>query len=220
MSDEPSQYTYTIPVRITPDDVTDLGLVASGEDSNYFTAAGMNITLDSFSLNSTARSVFTVGAMTSYEGRKAVSITPTKEGGGYLEAVLTGGLKVGIMIISFDIEGDGTSDNPFIVDSPETLKIIGDLPYNLFWKQTQNIEIEVSDYNELGGMFYNEGKGFKPIGSLAYPFEGHYDGDGYIISGLYINDPAESYVGLFGSVGEGASLKNIHVEISEMPGLS
>lgn len=220
MIDEPSQLTYTIPVKIMTDSATDLGLVTSGEYQNFISAAGLNITLDSFSLNQSGQSVFNVNSLVIHEDRKSVSITPIKAGGGYLEAVLTAGLKVGIMILSFEIEGSGVFDNPFIVDSPEVLKIISDLPYDLHWKQTQDIEIDDSHYDQNGGVFYNDGKGFKPIGNDSYPFEGHYDGDGYVISGLYINDPEQSNVGLFGKVDEGASLKNIHLEISEMPNLS
>ncbi len=62
--------------------------------------------------------------------------------------------------------------------------------------------------------------GFVPIGSLAMPFNGHFDGNwgsvGTVnqfsegrISGIAINRPNQNYVGLFGVTGANAVLSNI-----------
>lgn len=50
-----------------------------------------------------------------------------------------------------------------------------------------------------------------PIGSEAVPFMGTFDGGGHEISGLYINTNA-GFQGLFGSVGEGGTVKNLTVD--------
>ncbi|WP_188128075.1 GLUG motif-containing protein [Halorubrum xinjiangense] len=44
--------------------------------------------------------------------------------------------------------------------------------------------------------------GFEPIGDKSAPFTGSFDGAGHVISNLTIDRPTESYVGLFGALGE------------------
>ena len=50
--------------------------------------------------------------------------------------------------------------------------------------------------------------GFSPIGNLSTPFTGRFDGQGYTITGLTINRPATSYVGLFG-YGLNSDIRNV-----------
>lgn len=56
-----------------------------------------------------------------------------------------------------------------------------------------------ADY-EKGGDFYNSGKGWEPIGTLATPFKGTFNGNGYSIVNLQINNPNETHQGLFGYI--------------------
>ena len=66
----------------------------------------------------------------------------------------------------------------------------------------------LADNIDLSG--YQTGEGWTPIGTSANPFKGAFDGNGYVISNLYINtNAATSGVGLFGV---GDVLKNIGVE--------
>ncbi len=53
-----------------------------------------------------------------------------------------------------------------------------------------------------------------PIGTQAKPYVGSFDGQGYTISGLYANNSAISYVGLFGATAADCVIKNINVENS------
>ena len=48
-----------------------------------------------------------------------------------------------------------------------------------------------------------------PVGDSSTPFKGTFDGDGHKITGLKIN--TGSYIGLFGYVGEGATIKNVNL---------
>ncbi len=57
-------------------------------------------------------------------------------------------------------------------------------------------DIDLSGYGEN----WNDGKGWVPIGSDVNPFKGSFDGGGKTITGLYINDSALDYAGLFGCV--------------------
>ena len=58
--------------------------------------------------------------------------------------------------------------------------------------QTANIDLGVSPWNV--------GEGWEPIGSEDNPFYGTYNGDGYQISGLKIDRPDDTNVGLFGYI--------------------
>jgi hypothetical protein len=69
---------------------------------------------------------------------------------------------------------------------------------------------------------WNAGKGFLPIGSDATPFIGTLNGNGYTISGLFINSGATN-IGFFGTVGLGGLIENINltsVNISGAGGIS
>jgi len=58
------------------------------------------------------------------------------------------------------------------------------------------------------GALYNAGAGFEPVGTIATPFTGVFDGNGYTITGLKINRPATNYIGLFG-VCRNVEIKNV-----------
>ena len=66
-------------------------------------------------------------------------------------------------------------------------------------------------YVELGSETANQGQGWQPIGISDDQFTGSFDGQGYEIEDLFINRPDESYVGLFGEVGQKGVTKNIGV---------
>ena len=66
----------------------------------------------------------------------------------------------------------------------------------------------LADNIDLSG--YQTGEGWTPIGTSANPFKGTFDGNGYVISNLYINTTASTTnVGLFGVCN---TLKNVGVE--------
>ena len=58
---------------------------------------------------------------------------------------------------------------------------------------------------------WNDGAGFVPIGTTAARFAGTFDGKGFTITGLYINRPAVSNQGLFGSISTTGVVKNVFV---------
>lgn len=80
-----------------------------------------------------------------------------------------------------------------------------------------DIVFEDSDYEE-GGSFYNSGKGWEPIGSNSGgSFRGTFDGNGYEIINLKINNPNVSYQGLFGYV-YNAEIKNLKLSAISIAG--
>ncbi|MCL2759320.1 MAG: hypothetical protein FWD22_03830 [Treponema sp.] len=101
-------------------------------------------------------------------------------------------ITIGTTEITFNFtanEGMGTYDEPFIVYNAETLKRINNPDYEpwtmwSYYRQVDNINLEDEDWT--------------PIGIEDTPFNGHYDGGGFEISNLTINDPDLRYAGLFG----------------------
>ena len=60
--------------------------------------------------------------------------------------------------------------------------------------------------------------GFRPIGDYTNKFAGTFNGNGNVITNLYINRPSEDYVGLFGYTGPGAVIKDVGLEDVDMNG--
>jgi filamentous hemagglutinin family protein len=65
-----------------------------------------------------------------------------------------------------------------------------------------------NDIDASGTRNWNGGAGFRPIGTFGTPFTGSLDGSDHEISGLYINRPTESFVGLFGYA-QNATFRNL-----------
>ena len=104
--------------------------------------------------------------------------------------------------------GDGTEENPYLVSNAgELFTVRLDLLAN--YQQTADIDLDVAPFNE--------GAGWTPIGNEIDAFGGNYNGDGYIISGLYINRPEENFIGLFGRT-INVSLNNIHLGNADILG--
>lgn len=109
--------------------------------------------------------------------------------------------------------GNGTVYKPYIILNKQHLSHVKE-NLHCYYKLGANIKLSDSDFME-GGLFYNDGKGWKPIGTgetLEQSFTGVFDGQGYTINGLRItkdNDDKSKYIGLFGrNVGE---IKNLGI---------
>ncbi|MCL2671161.1 MAG: SH3 domain-containing protein [Clostridiales bacterium] len=74
-------------------------------------------------------------------------------------------------------------------------------------------DIDMTDYLAPTGAGHNAGAGFAPIGTQTNPFRGTFEGGGFEITGLWINRPAGSGIGLFGYA-QDASIQNLGVELA------
>ncbi len=84
-----------------------------------------------------------------------------------------------------DLPGDGSESNPYQISNPSELQAMeDDLDANY---------VLVSDIDASDTAQFNNGTGFDPVGS----FTGSFDGDNHTITGLTIDRPDESGVGLF-----------------------
>lgn len=108
-----------------------------------------------------------------------------------------------------DVKPEGKRISEVIyIDSIEELQKIGhDATYTLngVYELTKDIDASAT-------INWNNGKGFKPIGTERNPFTGKFNGKGHKITDLYIDRLREDYIGLFGYIGEGSEVKNLGVE--------
>ncbi|WP_206193249.1 beta strand repeat-containing protein, partial [Aliarcobacter cryaerophilus] len=114
-------------------------------------------------------------------------------------------------------DGFGTIANPYKITN---------------WTQLQNINnpniLTQNDYyfnllnninSSTTGYMGNSGEGWNPIGNNASnKFNGTFDGLGNTISDLYIKRPTQSYVGLFGYINSGSTIKNIGLKDLDITG--
>ncbi len=119
--------------------------------------------------------------------------------------------------------GSGTETEPYQITSLE----------NLYWLTVQNLEngesflgkhiklmndIDASPtatwFDGAGWVCLGEGDPY--IGDV--PFEGHFDGDHHVISGLTIDRPTEVTVGFFGFTSSNAVVENLGLEAVSITG--
>ena len=89
--------------------------------------------------------------------------------------------------------GSGTSGDPYQISHIAHLRVISE--NTVYWNKhfIQTADIDASDTQN-----WNNGAGFSPIGNNPNYFNGIYNGNGYIISNLFIDRPSTDYIGLFG----------------------
>ncbi|WP_135548735.1 S-layer homology domain-containing protein [Paenibacillus cymbidii] len=108
--------------------------------------------------------------------------------------------------LTFDMAGDGTTGNPYQIHTAQQLSLIGQSPYSLSsaYKLMNHISLSnfITDDDSI--------RGWNPIGGED-DFTGSFDGSGKTISGLWSNRVAQQQVGLFGSLGAGASISKLEL---------
>lgn len=101
---------------------------------------------------------------------------------------------VSIVLVKSEIpEGDGSNDNPYLIETFEHL--VWMCNNEKYWSKTYK---QIADINASDTYNWCEGKGFLPIGDDQRAFKGNYFGNGHIIDSLYINRPDADNIGLFG----------------------
>ena len=107
----------------------------------------------------------------------------------------------------------------YVIDSVDDLYWLAtSAPKNVQAKLTADITINSSVLDDDGNLISNPKlEEWKPIGTSNNPFKGTFDGQGHTISGLYVN-LKKNYVGLFGHVGKGGTVKNVTLADSYVSG--
>ncbi|MDG5800751.1 T9SS type A sorting domain-containing protein [Marinilabiliaceae bacterium ANBcel2] len=119
--------------------------------------------------------------------------------------------------------GVGSRDNPWLIETARHLNNVRNYSVDItddpnkgelfYFKQIADIDLDISPWNE--------DKGWEPIGSGNRAFSNVYDGNGYVISGLYIDRIDESNIGLFGRthyLSDVTEIKNISIKNSRVTG--
>lgn len=108
--------------------------------------------------------------------------------------------------------GSGTIASPFVIANfNDLVTLSGNSAYwDKHYIQSANIDASAS-------ALLNSGAGFLPIATTSIAFTGSYDGQDYTISGLTINRPTTSSVGLFAEL-KGATLANMRLSAAVISG--
>lgn len=95
--------------------------------------------------------------------------------------------------------GSGTSVDPYLLSTSTQLNSVGCNPRL------------IKSHFKLTGDIDLSGTEVWMIGSRAHVFAGGFDGAGHAISGIALDKPDANYVGLFGMVDYGASIRNVRL---------
>lgn len=115
------------------------------------------------------------------------------------------------------LDGQGTPETPYRISSLQNLLWIASDPERWGYDYIQTRDIDAS-----ATQFWNSGAGWNPIGYFnsetdTEPFTGSYNGNGFVIDGLYINRPQQDNVGLFGYT-DGSLIKNLGITNANITG--
>ena len=94
----------------------------------------------------------------------------------------------------------GTSTHPFQISDVNQLQFMS-------YALASYFEL-INNINASATSAWNGGDGFVPIGDNSTNFTGALDGNNHTIDSLFINRPAEDYVGLFGYT-DGSTIQNV-----------
>ena len=104
--------------------------------------------------------------------------------------------------------GSGTESDPYIITTAEQLdnlrNYVGLAYSDTYFKLGNDIDLQM--YLSEGNDGYNNGDYWKPIGDILTGFYGHLDGDDYSIINYKSKDN-----GLFGTLRDGASIRNLTI---------
>ena len=89
--------------------------------------------------------------------------------------------------------------------------------YTLSAELAADIVVNTLEFDKDGNIVVKDYREWVPVGTSDNPYTGTFDGKGFTISGLYVNDGDADCAGLFGSV-NGATIKNVGVVGSYIKG--
>ncbi|MDE6661173.1 MAG: hypothetical protein K2J93_05080, partial [Anaeroplasmataceae bacterium] len=136
------------------------------------------------------------------QGKEYFAFFVIKDGDNYSDIV-----KKSATTIEFVDKGEGTKENPFKVSTVEDLEHVGVGPYDKYelnWKAEDTYYVLVNDI-DLTEKYGKDKESWDP---LTLGKNGTFDGQGYTISGLYIDKESTVNLGLFSGINIGGTVKN------------
>lgn len=125
------------------------------------------------------------------------------------------------------LSGTGVQGDPYVITTCTQLQQI-DQNLNAYYVLGNDVDCSVTNPGNPNNAAsqWNDGRGFKPIGTVANTiynivysnFTGNFDGQNHKILNLYINRGSNQndingyYIGLFATIGNGASVENLGLE--------
>ena len=106
-------------------------------------------------------------------------------------------------IIISELSGAGNINDPYLITTDHELQCIRFEPSN-HYRLANNI-------NLVGTNSWNSGQGFLPIGANTNQFSGSFDGAGFTIHNLYINN-TQRFQGLFGTISTSGRVFNLNIQ--------
>lgn len=92
--------------------------------------------------------------------------------------------------------GSGTQSDPYLISTKEHLSNVR-FYLSASFKLIADIKFSDADFKD-GGVFFNNGSGWEPIGYTTDTFTGTFNGNYHTIENIYINN-TENYIGFFGT---------------------
>ena len=139
-----------------------------------------------------------------------------------ISAVAAGSCKLGTDEQYF-AQGKGTAADPYLIYTAQQLSHVREhMGSGICFKVM--CDIDTSGWNAIPSgaedTFRNKSSGWDPIGDFADQFRGTFDGNGFVIRNLTINTPGDDYIGLFGCIGPGGTIKNVVIAGGSVSGRS
>ena len=120
--------------------------------------------------------------------------------------------------VRYDVNGDGTVDDRWIaswrtyyVAFPEGAANMGCPDGCTGYELTEDLDFDTNGTGvaDAGDDYWNNGAGWSPIGTLSGPFTATVEGNGHVLTNLFIRR-SSGFVGLFG-LGHGPRIRNVGV---------
>lgn len=200
--------------KIYCDRVAFVSCAVANEDNEYLNNVGMTITQNGKTVMKIDRFYhgFDVALK---EGLYTLTLTCEGYSSYTRDFAVKGTTALGTIILSLDngfAGGDGSETNPYKVSTPEQLNAVrNDLAAHYI--QTNDIDMsEYGNFTPIGiGMPSYSTTLLNPVEFDPRPFTGTYDGGGYKIIGLTINENTLDCVGLFSGCDENSIVKNVNL---------
>jgi hypothetical protein len=114
---------------------------------------------------------------------------------------------------AYEFAGDGSENSPFLISNRSQLENMNNNLSSHF-KVVNDIDLSGVVYDKAV-ISFSTGTGSSFEGTK---FTGNMDGDGFKIHNLNINGTTNNYIGLFGHIGTGAVVHNLHLENCSITG--
>ena len=104
--------------------------------------------------------------------------------------------------------GAGTKVSPYLITTPDQLDFLAKMVNGTDGYTANDFS---GTYFKLGTNidYTGDSENYTAIGSGSNPFNGIFNGDGKVVSGIRINQGSTDYQGLFGHVGSSGTVKNV-----------